>query len=142
MTLLSAPNISGNEWKYVKDCLDTAWVSSVGSYVNRFEEMMADYTGCKYAVATSSGTTALHISLLLAGVQHNDYVIVPNITFIASLNSINYTGASPLLVDIDEKTWQMDLSLLEDYLQANTTIESGVCVHREDKRVIRAIMPV
>jgi len=142
MTLLSGPNISGNEWKYVKDCLDTGWVSSVGSYVNRFEELMAEYTGCKYAVATSSGTTALHIALLLAGVTKDDYVIVPNITFVASLNSISYTGASPILIDIDEKSWQMDLSLLEDYLQKNTLIEGEQCVRKEDKRVIRAIMPV
>jgi perosamine synthetase len=142
MTLLSAPNISGNEWKYVKECLDTAWVSSVGAYVSDFEQLMAEYTGCNYAVATSSGTTALHISLLLAGVKSDDYVIVPNITFVASLNSISYTGASPLLMDIDEKTWQMDLSLLETFLEANTAIESETCVHLKDKRVIRAIMPV
>lgn len=142
MTLLSAPNISGNEWKYVKDCLDTAWVSSVGAYVNQFEEMMADYTGCKYAVATSSGTTALHISLLLAGVKKYDYVIVPNITFVASLNSIAYTGASPLLIDVDENTWQMDLELLERFLDVHTAIENNRCVYIKDKRVIRAIMPV
>jgi perosamine synthetase len=142
MTLLSAPNISGNEWKYVKECLDTAWLSSVGAYVSDFEQLMAEYTGCNYAVATSSGTTALHISLLLAGVKSDDYVIVPNITFVASLNSISYTGASPLLMDIDEKTWQMDLSLLETFLEANTAIESETCVHLKDKRVIRAIMPV
>jgi perosamine synthetase len=142
MTLLSAPNISGNEWKYVKECLDTAWVSSVGAYVNQFEEMMADYTGCKYAVATSSGTTALHISLLLAGVARNDYVIVPNITFVASLNSVAYTGAFPLLIDVDEKTWQMDLELLESFLNLHTVVENNQCVYVKDKRVIRAIMPV
>jgi perosamine synthetase len=110
--------------------------------VSDFEQLMAEYTGCNYAVATSSGTTALHISLLLAGVESDDYVIVPNITFVASLNSISYTGASPLLMDIDEKTWQMDLSLLEAFLEANTAIESETCVHLKDKRVIRAIMPV
>lgn len=142
MTLLSGPNISGNEWKYVKDCLDTAWVSSVGQYVNQFEEMMAEFTGCKYAVATSSGTTALHISLMLAGVTANDLVIVPNITFVASLNSISYTGASPILMDVDADTWQMDLDLLERFLSDNTDNENGVCVYKSDKRVIRAIMPV
>ena len=142
MTLLSAPNISGNEWKYVKECLDTAWVSSVGAYVNQFEDMMAAYTGCRYAVATSSGTTALHIALLLAGVKQKDYVIVPNITFVASLNSITYTGASPLLVDVDENTWQMDLSLLEEFLENNTALQNNQCVYLKDKRVIKAIMPV
>ncbi len=142
MTLLSAPNISGNEWKYVKDCLDTAWVSSVGSYVTLFEKMMAEFTGTKYAVATSSGTTALHVSLLIAGVEANDYIIAPNITFIASLNSIAYTGAEPILMDIDEATWQMDVELLENFLTENTVVENEHCVLKKDKRIIRAIMPV
>lgn len=140
--LLSGPNIAGNEWKYVKECLDTAWVSSVGSYVTKFEQMMAEYTGTKYAVATSSGTTALHISLMLAGVQRNDYVIVPNLTFIASLNCITYTGAEPILMDVKEGTWQMDLDLLEKFLAEQTANENGVCVLKKDKRVVRAIMPV
>ena len=140
--LLSGPNIAGNEWKYVKECLDTAWVSSVGSYVTQFENMMAEFTGTKYAVATSSGTTALHISLILSGVKSNDYVIVPNLTFIASLNSITYTGADPLLMDIEEGSWQMDLGLLERFLENETEIKDNVCVRKTDQRVIRAIMPV
>ena len=113
MLLLSGPNIAGNEWKYVKECLDTGWVSSVGSYVTKFENMLAEYSGCKYGVATSSGTTALHIALMLAGVEREDYVIAPNVTFIASINSIKYTGADPILIDVDPATWQMDLDLLE-----------------------------
>jgi perosamine synthetase len=142
MTLLSGPNISGNEWKYVKDCLDTAWVSSVGSYVTLFEKMMAEFTGTKYAVATSSGTTALHISLLLAGVQRNDYVLAPNITFIASINSIAYTGAEPILVDVNEATWQMDADLLQNFLEEETAVENDVCILKKDRRIIRALMPV
>jgi len=142
MILLSGPNIAGNEWKYVKECLDTAWVSSVGSYVTQFENMMAEFTGTKYAVATSSGTTALHISLLLAGVKQDDYVIVPNLTFIASLNSIKYTGAQPILMDVEEGTWQMNLDILEDFLKNETSSENDVCVLNKDGRVIRAIMPV
>lgn len=142
MILLSGPNIAGNEWKYVKECLDTAWVSSVGSYVTQFENMMAEFTGTKYAVATSSGTTALHISLLLAGVKENDYVIVPNLTFIASLNSIKYTGAQPILMDVEEGTWQMNLDVLEAFLLSDTDIQNDVCVLKKDRRVIRAIMPV
>lgn len=142
MVLLSGPNISGNEWKYVKECLDTAWVSSVGAYVNKFEEMMAEFTGTKYAVATSSGTTALHISLMLAGIESGDYVIVPNLTFIASVNSINYTGASPILMDTDQHTWQMDIDLLENFLQSETEIINNQCIHKKDKKTIRAIMPV
>ena len=142
MTLLSGPNINGNEWKYVKECLDTAWVSSVGSYVNRFEEMMAEYTGCKYAVATSNGTTALHISLLLAGVSADDHVIVPNVTFVASLNSIAYTGAVPILIDVDENTWQMDLDVLEKFLEEETILKNGECFYKINNRRIKVIMPV
>jgi perosamine synthetase len=143
MTLLSAPNIAGNEWKYVKDCLDTGWVSSVGSYVDSFEKKLAEFTGAKYAVATSSGTTALHISLILSGVKQGDYVIVPNITFVASLNSIAYTGAEPILMDVNVGDWQMDLDLLDQYLSENTfRDDNGLCLHKSDRRVIRAIMPV
>lgn len=140
--LLSGPNVAGNEWKYVKECLDTAWVSSVGSFVNQFEKMMAEFTGTKYAVATSSGTTALHIALLLSDIKKDDYVIVPNLTFVASLNSISYTGASPILMDVDERTWQMDLDLLENFLEKETSIEKGQCVFKKDSRIIKAIMPV
>ena len=86
--LLSVPNISGNELKYVKECLDTGWISSAGSYVDKFEQMVADYAGAKYGIATMNGTSALHIALLLAGVKTNDYVIVSNMTFVASANSI------------------------------------------------------
>ena len=142
MILLSGPNIGGNEWKYVKDCLDTAWVSSVGAYVTQFENMMAEFTGNKYAVATSSGTTALHISLILAGITNEHCVIVPNLTFIASLNSIKYTGAEPILVDVNEKTWQMDLNLLEQFLENETRVENEQCVLIKNNKVIKAIMPV
>lgn len=142
MVSLSSPNISGNEWKYVKDCLDTTWVSSVGYYVNKFEEMMAEFTGTKYAVATSNGTMALHMSLMLAGVKRDDYVIVPNLTFVASVNSISYIGASPILMDIDENTWQMNVDLLENFLQTETEVINNHCIHKKDKRNIRAIMPV
>ena len=143
MTLLSGPNIAGNEWLYVKDCLDTGWVSSVGSYVDRFEKMCAKFCGTKYAVATSSGTTALHISLLLAGVKRRDYVIVPNITFIASCNSIKYTGADPILVDVNSETWQMDLDILEKFLANETEFSSQKVLQlKKNKRKIRVIMPV
>ncbi|MEO5966937.1 MAG: aminotransferase class I/II-fold pyridoxal phosphate-dependent enzyme, partial [Ferruginibacter sp.] len=120
MVLLSGPNIAGNEWKYVKDCLDTGWVSSVGSYVDNFEKITSEFAGTKYAVATSSGTTALHISLILVNVKESDLVITQNITFVATLNSIKYTGADPILIDTDADTWQMDLDLLEKFLEENT----------------------
>lgn len=142
MLLLSGPNIAGNEWKYVKDCLDTGWVSSVGAYVDQFEKMAADFAGTKYAVATSSGTTALHICLVLMGVNENDHVITPNITFIATVNSIKYTGASPIFIDTDENSWQMDLDLLEEFLQTETQQTNGKCFHKITGKRIPVIMPV
>ena len=142
MLLLSGPNIAGNEWKYVKDCLDTGWVSSVGAYVNQFENMVAEFAGCKYGVATSNGTAALQVALQLANVQRDDYVIVPNVTFIASVNSIKYSGANPILIDVDPQTWQMDLNLLEDFLENETGQKNDQCVYLKNDRVIKCIMPV
>ena len=150
MILLSGPNISGNEWKYVKECLDTAWVSSVGAYVTRFEEMLAEFVGAKYAVACVNGTNALHLSLQIAGVRAKDQVLVPNITFIASVNAIKYCGADPIFVDVDKDTWQMDLDLLESWLEENTYMVESY--ENEETRInpyskftdrpIAAIMPV
>ncbi len=142
MILLSGPNISGNEWKYIKDCLDTQWVSSVGSYVNKFEQMVAEFAGCKCGIAASNGTSALHISLELLGVKSSDYVIVPNVTFVASLNSIKYTKADPILIDIDAETWQMDLNILEEFLEKETYIEGKHLYLKKNNRRIPAIMPV
>ena len=141
MLLLSGPNIAGNEWKYVKECLDTGWVSSVGAFVDRFEKMTAEFAGAKYAVATSSGTTALHIALLMKDIGPGDYVIAPNVTFVASINSIKYTNADPILIDVDPATWQMDLDLLEEFLSAETEMKDGKTFYR-DGRPIKAIMPV
>jgi perosamine synthetase len=142
MLLLSGPNIAGNEWKYVKDCLDTGWVSSVGSYVTQFENMVAEFAGTKFGVATSNGTAALHIALMLAGVGQDDYVIVPNVTFVATINSIRYTGASPILMDVEKGGWQMDLGLLEEFLENETDEKNGELIYIKDGRIIRCIMPV
>jgi perosamine synthetase len=142
MVLLSGPNMAGNEWKYVKDCLDTGWVSSVGAFVDQFEKMTAEFAGTKYAVATSSGTTALHIALILSDVRPNDYVIAPNVTFVASCNVIRYVGADPVLIDADEHTWQMDLDLLDSFLQNETEQKGGSCYLKKDGRRIPVIMPV
>lgn len=142
MIPLSVPNISGNEWQYIKDCLDTSWVSSVGSYVNQFERVTAEYTGAKYAVATSNGTSAIQIALMLAGVKANDLVIAPNITFVASINAIKYTGAKSILIDIDFDTWQMDVDLLEDFLINHTFVENNTCFYKATRQIIRAILPV
>jgi len=142
MIPLSVPNLNGNEWKYVKECLDTNWVSSVGSYVDKFEKSLEDFTGAKYAVSTVNGSAALHISMLLAGVQQNDYVIIPNITFIASANTVTYLKASPLMIDVDADTWQMDLGLLEEFLNSETEIKNNACYYKKNGRIIRCIMPV
>jgi perosamine synthetase len=139
---LSVPNIAGNEWKYVKDCLDTGWISSVGAYVTQFEQMVAQFAGAKFGVATVNGTAALHISLLLSGVKRDDYVILPNLTFVASANSIKYLGADPLLIDADPDYWQMDLDLLEEFLENETDEKNGELIYIQDGRRIAAIMPV
>ncbi|MCB0691801.1 MAG: LegC family aminotransferase [Saprospiraceae bacterium] len=151
MIPLSIPNISGNEWKYVKDCLDTGWISSVGSYVTQFENKVAEFVGANYGVAAMNGTAAIHLSLQLADVEQNDYVIVPNITFIASCNAVAYTGAEPILIDVDKMTWQMDLDLLEEFLENETfLVENGIGSEiisinshlKSNGRKIAALLPV
>ena len=142
MLLLSGPNMAGNELKYVTECITTGWVSSVGAYVDQFEKMSAEFAGTKYAVATSSGTTALHICLVMMGVNSDDYVLTPNITFIATCNSIKYTGANPIFIDTDVDTWQMDLNLLEEFLTNETEQRNGVCHYKKDGKRIPVIMPV
>ena len=132
MIPLSIPHIAGNEWKYVKECLDTGWISSAGAYVTRFEKMVAEYSGMDIGVAAMNGTSGLHLAMHCLGIGHGDKVIVPNITFIASANSVLYTGAEPIFIDIDPSTWQMDLDLLEDFLSSEASSDSS----------IKAIMPV
>jgi len=139
---LSVPNMAGNEWKYVKDCLDTGWISSVGAYVTQFENMVAAFAGANYVFAAVNGTSALHISLLLSGVKQNDYVILPNLTFVASANSIKYLGAEPILIDADPDMWQMDLDLLEEFLEKETDTAGDSLIYKKDGRRIAAIMPV
>jgi perosamine synthetase len=146
MIPLSIPLLAGNEWKYVKDCLDTGWISSAGSYVTQFEQLVADYAGVKYGIACMNGTVGLHIAQILSGVTSNDHVIAPNITFIATLNAIKYTGASPILIDVDTQSWQMDLGLLESFLQENVVFKEVdgqiFSFNKETNKRIKAIMPV
>ncbi len=142
MIPLSIPHLDGNEWKYVKECLDTGWVSSAGKFVTQFGDMTAEFAGSKNGVACVNGTAGLHLGLKMLGVQTNDYVIVPNITFIASVNAIKYTNANPILIDVDAATWQMDLDLLEQFLEEKTTIQNKQCILKADGNCIKAIMPV
>ena len=146
MIPLSIPNICGNELKYVKDCLETGWISSAGDYVNRFEDAIKNYTGAKYAISCMNGTAGLHISLILAGVTNNDIVIAPNLTFVASLNAISYIGAQINLVDVYEDSWQIDIELLESWLIKNTITKSidnsPFTIEKVSGKKIGAIMPV
>lgn len=119
MIPLSVPLLDGNEMKYVSECIETGWVSMSGAYVTRFEELLAEFSGTDHGVAATNGTCGLHMAMHVMGVGKGDEVILPNITFIASANSIWYTGAKPVLIDVDPDTWQMDLDLLESYLSKN-----------------------
>ncbi len=105
---LSEPVFEGNEWKYVKDCLDSGWVSSVGKYVNLFEKKIAEYVGAEHAISTANGTAAIHTALMVAGVSRGDRVIVPTLSFIATVNPVVYCGAIPVFVDSEKETLNMD----------------------------------
>jgi perosamine synthetase len=139
---LSAPEIQGNEWKYVKDCLDSGWVSSVGEYVNRFEQMIARSVGAPFCVATSSGTSALHIALLVSGVQPDDEVLVSTLTFIAPVNAIRYAGAWPVLVDAESQFWQIDPQKLSDFVRKHCVVSNGALRNRRTGRRVKAILAV
>ena len=146
MIPLSIPNINGNEWQYVKDCLDTGWISSAGEYVNKFEEAIEGYTGAKYAIACMNGTVGLQVSLNLAGVTNQDIVIAPNLTFVATLNAISYSGAEIALIDVCEDSWQIDVDLLQKWLEENTKTKvvngKPVTTDNSSGKKIAAIMPV
>jgi len=139
---LCVPEISGNERAYIKDCLDTNWVSSVGAFVNSFEKMLAEYVGTKYAVATTSGTAALHIALLVAGVQQDDEVLISTLTFIAPANAIRYVGAWPAFIDAEPQYWQMDPQQVVDFLENKCKWRHGALFNKITHRRVRAIIPV
>lgn len=142
MIPLCVPELRGNEWEYIKDCLDTGWVSSVGSYVDRFEQALAAATGNRFAVATGSGTAALHISLLISGVQPEDEVLVSSLTFIAPVNAIRYCGAWPVLVDAEPEHWQMDPELVVRFLTRECQLTDGVLRNKRTGRRVSALLPV
>ncbi|MCF4166602.1 LegC family aminotransferase [Zavarzinia compransoris] len=137
---LHSPVFQGREWDYVKDCLDTGWVSSVGSYVDAFEAAMAARAGTRFAVATVNGTAALHASLHALGVGPGDLVVCPTLTFVASANAIAYCGASPLLADSEAETLGLDAAGLANFLAKRTVRRAGG-VYLDDRRVA-AILPV
>jgi len=139
---LCVPEIRGNEWKYVKECLDTNWVSSAGRFVERFEQMTAQYLGAEHAVATVSGTSALHVALLVAGVRPEEEVLVSDLTFVAPVNAIRYVGARPVFMDADPIHWQMDPEKVADFLNKECRWRDGALRNRATGHRVRAILPV
>lgn len=142
MIPLAIPNLAGNEARYLQDCVTTGFVSSVGPFVRRFEEMVADATGAADAVAVSSGTVGLHLALVSAGIRHDDLVVLPALTFIASANAIAHCGATPWLMDITDESWTLDPDLLDRTLAAETERQGDRLVHRASGRRVAAVMPV
>jgi perosamine synthetase len=141
MIPLSTPNLQGNEWKYVKECLDTQWVSSAGKYVDLFEEKIAEYTNSKYAVACVNGTSALQVSLRIAGIKPGDEVIVPTLTFIAPVNAIAYNNASPIFMDSD-KYYNIDVEKTIKFIKNETIFKEGVTYNKKTNKIISGIIPV
>jgi perosamine synthetase len=139
---LCVPEIGGNEWKYIKDCLDTNFVSSVGPYVDLFEQKLAEYTGVKYAVATVNGTAAIHIGLMVTGVEKDDEVLVSSLTFIAPVNAIRYAGAWPVMIDAEPACWQMDVRRAAAFLENDCRWDGKELRNKITGRRVKAIMPV
>ena len=139
---LHEPRFAGNEWGYVKECLDTGWVSSVGKFVDRFEAQLAEYTGVRRAIAVVNGTAALHVCLRLAGVESNDEVLMPALTFIATANAVSYCGAIPHLVDCEERTLGLDPVKLGGYLEEIAELRPEGCFNKATGRRIKAVVPM
>jgi len=139
---LHEPTLQGNELNYVSDCITSGWVSSVGQYVNQFEDKLAEYTGVQYAVLVVNGTAALQMALKAAGVQANDEVFIPSLTFIATANAVSYLGAIPHFVDVTEKTLGLYPKKMEAYILAHTRFEGGLLINKNTNRVIRAVVPM
>lgn len=141
-TPLSVPKFIGNEKKYLNECIDTTFVSSVGKFVDRFENDMAEYTGAKKAVVCVSGTNALHMAMMLVGVERDDEVLTQALTFIATCNAISYTGAHPVFIDVDKSTMGLSPDALKDWLQKNSEIRNGQCYNKSTGRRIKACVPM
>ena len=139
---LHEPRFIGNEKKYLNDCIDSTFVSSVGKYVDTFEKEFASFVGAKYAIATVNGTAALHISLLLANVTKDDEVITQPLTFIATCNAISYCGAKPIFLDVDLDTLGLSPKALKDFLETNCEIIDNQCINKTTKRQIKACVPM
>jgi len=138
---LSEPFIFGQEYKYIKECLDTGWVSSAGRFVDLFEDKIANYTGAKFAVACSNATSALFISLKILGVKRDEEVIVPTLTFIAPVNTIKYLGAEPIFMDADEFC-NIDVNKTVDFIERETKFKNNISYNKKTGKIVRAVLPV
>lgn len=141
-TPLAVPVFAGNEKKYLEECIDTTFVSSVGQFVDRFEKDMAAYTGCKRAVVCVSGTNALHMSLMLAGVERDDEVLTQALTFIATCNALSYIGAHPVFIDVDKTTMGLSPDAMKEWLVKNAEIRNGQCYNKNTGRRVKACVPM
>jgi perosamine synthetase len=139
---LCVPHLAGREWEYIKECLDTNYVSSVGAFVGRFERMVADAVGARYGVATVNGTAAIHIALLVAGVEPDDEVIMPTLTFIAPANAVRYANAWPFFVDAEPAHWQIDPAKVEEHLRRDCAWRDGQLRNSRTNRRVKALLPV
>ncbi len=139
---LHAPSFSGNEKKYLNECIDSTFVSSVGKFVDRFEDMVEQYTGAKKAVVCVNGTNALHIALTLVGVERDDEVLTQALTFIATCNAISYIGANPVFIDVDRDTMGLSPKSVRSWLEKNAEIKDGQCFNRNTGRRVKACVPM
>ena len=139
---LAVPVFIGNEKKYLNECIDSTFVSSVGKFVDRFEEDTAKYTGCKRAVVCVSGTNALHMSLMLAGVQRDDEVLTQALTFIATCNALSYIGAHPVFIDVDKDTMGLSPVAVREWLAKNSEQKNGECYNKRTGRRVKACVPM
>ena len=139
---LHEPKFIGNEKKYLNECIDTTFVSSEGKFVDLFEEKIAKYVGAKYAIATSSGTSALHVSLLLADVDKDSEVITQPLTFVAACNAISYCNSKPIFVDVDKETMGLSPIALRSFLENHTSVKNKKCINRKTKKIIKACIPM
>ena len=139
---LHEPKFIGNEKRYLNQCIDTTFVSSVGKFVGKFEKKIAKYTSTKYAIATTNGTSALHISLILAGVEREDEVITQPLNFVASCNAISYCNAKPIFIDVDRDTMSLSPVSLKLFLEKNTLIKNKKCINKKTKKTIKACIPM
>ena len=139
---LHTPCFTGNEKVYLNECIDSTFVSSVGKFVDKFEEMVAGYTGAKKAVVCVNGTNALHLALKLAGVEQNDEIITQPVTFIATANAISYCGAFPVFLDVDRDTMGLSPVKMKEWLAENAEIKGNACYNKSTKRRIKACVPM